>query len=160
MMHMGLFHRTRTREVDGVGGCPATEVQADPAPAALEPTPEPDRVSVELDALGPEPVHQTVGDAVAAALEMERDRYEIALIHVENEELVRTGLLVSMRDLEVLGSAAHHYSQLYENPERRYPQVLARRERARRIGRTLWRFAVDRCGIEEADRVPSRVHSA
>ena len=157
---MGLFHRTRTMQADLVDGRPASEAQADAAPAALEPTPEPHSVSIEVDALDPELVPQTVGDALAAALEMERDRYEIALIHVENEELVRTGLLVSMRDLEVLGSAADHYSRLYENPERRYPQVLARRERARRIGRTLWRFAVDRCGIEEADRVPSSVNSA
>lgn len=156
---MGLFNRTRTRETHRVDDCPAAEVEADAAPPAFAPAPEPDGWSVEVAALGPAPTHQTVGDAVAAALEMERDRYEIALIHVENEELVRTGLLVSMRDLEVLGSAAHYYSQAYENPERRYPQVLARRERARRIGRTLWRFAVDRCGIEEADKVPSHVRS-
>lgn len=102
----------------------------------------------------------TVGDAITAALELERDRYEIALVRIDGDELIRTGLLVTMRDLEVLGSAAHYYSEAYENPERRYPQVLARRERARRMGRTLWRFAVDRCGIEEADRVPSRAGSA
>lgn len=157
---MGLFNRTRTPEADRVEGCPATGDEVVTPPVALQPPPEPHNVRVEVEALVANPVHQTVGDAVATALEIERDRYEIALIHLENDEVVRTGILVSMRDLEVLGSAAHHYSQVYENPERRYPQVLARRERARRIGRTLWRFAVDRCGIEEADRVTARVRSA
>lgn len=157
---MGLFSRTRTPEADRVERRSAPGGEVVTPPVALEPPPEVHNVCVEVEPLVPDPVHQTVGDAVAAALEVERDRFEIALIHVDDEELVRTGILVSMRDLEVLGSAAHHYSQVYENPERRYPQVLARRERARRIGRTLWRFAVDRCGIEEADRVTARVRSA
>lgn len=158
---MGLFNRTRTREAEEGDGPLDADAAADTAPVELCPVPEPgDGAAAGWEDLGPAPVRQTIGDAVAAALEMERDRYEIALIHLENDEVVRTGLLVSMRDLEVLGSAAHHYSQVYENPERRYPQVLARRERARRIGRTLWRFAVDRCGIEEADKVPSRARSA
>lgn len=127
-------------------------------PVIIAPPPEP---IVEVDMLPPAaPSHRTVGDAITTALELERDRYEIALVHAGTEELIRTGLLVTMRDLEVLGSAAHFYSETYENPERRYPQVLARRERARRMGRTLWRFAIDRCGIEEAERAPSRVGSA
>ena len=151
---MGLFNRNREAE-DGDDRFDA-DAPADVAPVENL-APQPDDGAGE--APGPEPVHQTIADAVATALEVERDRYEIALIHRESDEVIRTGLVVSMRDLEVLGSAAHHYSQVYENPERRYPQVLARRERARRIGRTLWRFAVDRCGIEEADTGPSRVRS-
>lgn len=112
----------------------------------------PDPAPPDLAALS----FHSVGDAVTAALELERDRYELVLLHSDTQELVRTGVLVTMRDLEVLGSAAHFYSESYENPERRFPQVMARRERARRMGRSLWRFAVDRCGIEAADRKPSR----
>lgn len=147
---MGIRRRSteRSSPADGVDGV-SVIIAAPPAPA------------VEIEMPPPAAARpRTVADAITTALELERDRYEIALVHAESEELIRTGLLVTMRDLEVLGSAAHFYSETYENPERRYPQVLARRERARRIGRTLWRFAVDRCGIEEADRAPTRVGSA
>jgi hypothetical protein len=101
----------------------------------------------------------TVGMAVASALELEQSQFEIVLVDRATQEVVHTGVDVSLRDLEVLGSAAHHYSEVYDNPERRRPQVLARRERARRIGRPLWHFAVARCGLEAADRAGQPDHA-
>jgi len=105
------------------------------------------------------PFGPTVGMVVAEALELEHSQFEIVLVDRSTQEMVHTGVNVSLRDLEVLGSAAHHYSEVYDNPERRRPQVLARRERARRIGRPLWHFAVARCGLEPADKGENAEHA-
>jgi len=65
---------------------------------------------------------------------------------------IRLGVLASLRDLEVLGSAGVHYADEYVNPARPAYQVAARRARAKRVGQALWDAAVDRCGIEEPGR--------
>jgi hypothetical protein len=62
---------------------------------------------------------------------------------------VRLGVLASLRDLEVIGSAGLHYAATYVNAERPAYQVASRRARAARIGQELWDAAVERCGIEE-----------
>ncbi len=62
---------------------------------------------------------------------------------------INLGVTVTMRDLEVLGSAGGHYADEYRNADRPAHQVEARRERARRVGDALWEAAVERCGIEE-----------
>jgi hypothetical protein len=58
------------------------------------------------------------------------------------------GILVSLRDLEVLGSAGRYYAEAYDNPERPPEQVQSRRERAHRVGEALWEAAVELCDIE------------
>ena len=63
---------------------------------------------------------------------------------------LRLGVMASLRDLEVLGSAGMYYAETYVNAERPESQVKRRRERAGRVGASLWNQAVDRCGIEEA----------
>ena len=73
---------------------------------------------------------------------------EIVLRNPNGNGEIRLGILASMRDLEVLGSAGLHYAEHYVNAERPYHQVLARRRRALRVGQALWDAAVERCGIE------------
>jgi hypothetical protein len=63
---------------------------------------------------------------------------------------IHLGVLASLRDLEVLGSAGRYYADLYENPQRPPHQVRARKERALRVGDALWDATVERCGIEDA----------
>ena len=62
---------------------------------------------------------------------------------------VALGVRATLRDLEVVGSAALHYAEKYANAERPAYQVANRKARARRVGQALWVAAVDRCGIEE-----------
>jgi len=73
---------------------------------------------------------------------------EIVLRNPNGNGEIRLGILASLRDLEVLGSAGLHYAEHYVNTERPFHQVLARRKRALRVGQALWDAAVERCGIE------------
>jgi len=75
---------------------------------------------------------------------------EIVLRNPNGNGEIRLGILASLRDLEVLGSAGMNYAEHYVNAERPYHQVVARRRRAQRVGQALWDATVERCGIETA----------
>ncbi|GAC1359673.1 MAG: hypothetical protein NVSMB4_18520 [Acidimicrobiales bacterium] len=74
---------------------------------------------------------------------------ELVLRHSGTGREIRLGVVGSLRDLEVLGSAGMHYAEKYDNPLRPPAQVERRRERARRMGFLLWDAAVERCDIED-----------
>jgi hypothetical protein len=76
---------------------------------------------------------------------------ELVLRNPNGSGEIRLGVLASLRDLEVLGSAGLNYAEQYVNVERPYHQVVARRRRAQRVGQSLWDAAVERCGIETAE---------
>jgi len=73
---------------------------------------------------------------------------EVILRNPNGNGEIRLGILASLRDLEVLGSAGLNYAEHYVNVERPYHQVVARQRRAHRVGQALWDAAVERCGIE------------
>ncbi|GAC1536710.1 MAG: hypothetical protein NVS3B12_19960 [Acidimicrobiales bacterium] len=74
---------------------------------------------------------------------------EVVLRHPDTGREIHLGVVGSLRDLEVLGSAGMHYAEKYDNPLRPPAQVQRRRERARRMGYLLWDAAVERCDIED-----------
>jgi hypothetical protein len=74
---------------------------------------------------------------------------EIVLRDPGSKREIRLGVMASLRDLEVLGSAGVHYHDEYDNAERPPYQIANRKARAKRVGEALWEAAVDRCGIEE-----------
>jgi hypothetical protein len=74
---------------------------------------------------------------------------EVVLRQPGGHREIRLGVVASMRDLEVLGSAGRYYADSYENAERPDLQVQVRRDRARRVGDAVWEATIARCGIED-----------
>jgi len=82
---------------------------------------------------------------------LEDQRLSIVLRDPVTGRELTLGVMASLRDLEVLGSAARFYAESYVNPDRPEHQVETRRARARRLGEALWDAAVERCDIEAPD---------
>jgi hypothetical protein len=75
-------------------------------------------------------------------------RVRLVAEDVETGERVVLAERVPWRSLEVLGAASKYYATHYDNADRPPAQVRARRERASKLGASIWDAAEAKVGIE------------
>jgi hypothetical protein len=75
-------------------------------------------------------------------------RVRLVAEDVDTGERVVLAERVPWRNLEVLGAAAKYYATHYDNPDRPPAQVRARRDRASKLGASIWEAAEAKVGIE------------